>query len=122
MELYNVLKPDFNFEDDRGLLCQLIHDGWKQTNVLVTNASVVRGVHYHKISKEAFYVISGSVNVRFRKGDETASTHFSKGDFFMVMPGVVHELSFPTDCVMVQLYDIPVENENGKKDIYVGEI
>jgi len=122
VELYNVLKPDFNFEDDRGLLCQLIHDGWKQTNVLVTKANVVRGVHYHKISKEAFYVISGSVNVRFRKGDETASTHFNKGDFFMVMPGVVHELSFPTDCVMVQLYDIPVENENGEKDIYVGEI
>ena len=97
MELYRVLQPDFNFDDARGKLCQLVHDDWKQVNVLVTKAGVIRGVHYHKISKEAFYLISGSVNVRFRNGNECASKHFDKGDFFMVIPEVVHELSFPED-------------------------
>lgn len=122
MELYKVLQPDFNFEDVRGKLCQLVHENWQQVNVLVTKAGVVRGVHYHKVSKEAFYIISGSVDVRFRNGSERDYKHFVKGDFFMVMPEAVHELSFPEDCVMVQLYDIPVENVDGSKDIYVGEI
>ena len=122
MALYEVLKPDFEFRDQRGQLKQLVHDGWKQVNVLVTNAGVVRGVHYHKVSREAFYVISGSVDVRFRNGDEYAERHFCSGEFFSVLPNAVHELSFPEDCVMVQMYDIPVEKEDGSKDIYVGEV
>lgn len=122
MDLFKVLKPDFEFKDERGELCQLVHDGWKQTNVLITKAGVIRGVHYHKISREAFYVVSGSVDVKFCKEEEKANRHFGTGEFFMVMPNVVHELSFPEDCVMVQLYDIPVEKKDGTKDIYVGEV
>ena len=28
-------------------------------------------------------------------------------------------MSFPEDCVLVAMYDIPVEHEDGTKDIYV---
>lgn len=122
MELYRVLKPDFQFKDARGQLLQLVHEGWKQTNVLITRAGVVRGVHFHKVSHEAFYIISGSVDVKFRNGDERDNRHFETGEFFMVMPGAVHELAFSEDCVMVQFYDIPVEKEDGTKDIYEGEV
>lgn len=122
MALYEVLKPDFEFSDQRGQLKQLVHDGWKQVNVLITNADVVRGVHYHKFSREAFYLISGSVEVKFRNGEEYDEHRFESGQFFLVLPGTVHELSFPEDCVMVQMYDIPVEKADGSKDIYVGEV
>ena len=118
MGLYEIMKPEFEFSDQRGQLKQLVHVGWKQVNVLITNAGVVRGVHYHKISREAFFLISGSVDVKFRNGNEYAE----KGEFFLVLPGAVHELSFPEDCVMIQLYDIPVEQDDGSKDIYVGEV
>ena len=122
MDLYKVLKPDFEFRDKRGQLNQLVHDGWKQVNVLITNAGVIRGVHYHKESREAFYLISGSVDVRFRNGEEYDEHHFERGDFFLIFPGTVHELSFLEDCVMVQMYDIPVEREDGTKDIFLGEV
>lgn len=122
MDLFEIIKPDFEFSDQRGQLKQLVHDGWNQVNVLITNAGVVRGVHYHKISREAFYLISGSVDVKFRKGEDYAERHFKSGDFFLVLPETVHELSFPEECMMVQMYDIPVEKEDGSKDIYVGEV
>ncbi len=122
MALYELLKTDFEFSDQRGQLKQLVHGGWKQVNVLVTNAGVVRGVHYHKDSREAFYLISGSVDVKFKNVEEYAERHFVSGEFFLVLPGTVHELSFPEDCVMVQMYDIPVEREDGSKDIYDGKV
>ena len=122
MALYELLKPDFEFSDQRGQLKQLVHDGWKQVNVLITIAGVVRGVHYHKVAREAFYIISGSVDVRFRNGEEYDVCHFKRGDYFLVLPKTVHELSFPEDCIMVQMYDIPVEKADGSKDIYVGEV
>ena len=121
-ELFQIIKPDFEYSDQRGQLKQLVHDGWKQVNVLVTNAGVIRGIHYHKISREAFYLLSGSVDVRFRNGENHSERHFVANDFFVVLPGTVHELSFPENCVMVQMYDIPVEKEDGSKDIFVGEV
>ena len=46
---------------------------------------------------------------------------FKEGEFFEIVPFVLHNMYFPEDCLMVQMYDIPVENEDGTKDIYMEE-
>ena len=119
--MYHVLTPDFRFSDDRGMLVQLVHGGYTQVNVVTTKRGVVRGNHYHKLCREAFYVISGSVNVILTAGGKRGETMFSAGDFFEIPPMVLHEMSYPEDCVMVALYDRPVEDENGDKDIHTPE-
>ena len=63
--MYEILKTDFKFKDIRGSLTQLAHNGWEQINVLITHKDVFRGGHYHKKTKEAFYVISGELVVTF---------------------------------------------------------
>lgn len=118
MELIKTKEVDFQFEDNRGSLTQLIHDGFEQVNVLITNKDVIRGGHYHKEAVEAFYVISGSVEVEASAGTEKEVKIFTKGDFFQVEPYIFHSMSFPEDCVMVQMYDKCVEKSDGTKDIY----
>ena len=54
--LIQFLKPDFEHTDERGKLVQLVHDGWKQVNVIESKAGQIRGNHYHKVNREAFYV------------------------------------------------------------------
>ena len=54
--MINNRKPDFQFEDARGCLTQLIHEGFDQINVLESNKDVVRGGHYHTDRTEAFYL------------------------------------------------------------------
>ena len=119
MSLYERLTVDFEHADDRGKLVQLIHDGYKQVNVLRTNKGVIRGGHYHKICREAFFIISGSVEVSFKNRDQLECVTFQADDFFRIDPYVVHSMFFPEDCVMVQMYDVPVEQQDGTKDIYV---
>ena len=119
--MYENLKPDFKFQDTRGQLIQLVHKDYKQINILITKRGVIRGGHYHKISREAFYLISGSVDVAFSKFDIDKKTHFEAGDFFEILPYTIHTMSFPEDCIMVVMYDVPVEDENGQKDIYLAE-
>ena len=34
--LINILKPDFTFNDDRGTLVQLVHEGYNQMNVVTS--------------------------------------------------------------------------------------
>lgn len=119
-QLYELLDPDFTFEDNRGKLAQLVHGGYEQVNVLVTNQGVTRGGHYHKNSTEAFYVISGCVEIHFSgiKQKTEEKVKFEQGDFFRIHPYVLHSMFFPEDCVMVAMYDRCVEQENGKKDIH----
>ena len=119
--LYQRLTPDFIFSDDRGTLTQLVHTGYTQINVVTSKAGILRGSHYHKQSTEAFYVISGTVDVTLsREGKEEKAT-FQSGDFFQIEPYIVHSMFYPEDAILVALYDMPVELKNGEKDIFTAE-
>lgn len=122
MALYNILQADFLCSDLRGQLVQLVHNGYQQINILESRKGAVRGGHYHKISKEAFFVVSGSVDVAFKREEEQEIVRFLKNDFFLIEPYTIHRMSFCEDCVLIALYDVPIEKEDGTKDIYSEEI
>ncbi len=119
MRMYRTRNVDFQHKDERGSLTQLIHDGYKQVNVLESKSGAIRGAHFHKRAIEAFYLISGRVEVEFKTPDEKKTKIFKEGDFFEIEPFVLHNMYFLENCLMVQMYDIPVENEDGSKDIYM---
>ena len=121
MSVYIKKNVDFQHIDKRGSLTQLIHDGFKQINVLESKKGVERGSHFHKRSIEAFYVISGSIEVTLWNKDTKEVAIFNKGDFFEIHPFVLHNMFFLEDCLMVQMYDSPVENADGTKDIFMEE-
>lgn len=118
MDMYRIRKVDFRHKDARGSLTQLIHEGYRQINVLESVKGAERGAHFHKRAVEAFYLISGSVEVEFKRKDGAEKITFREGDFFEILPFVLHNMYFPEDCLMVQMYDIPVENSDGTKDIF----
>lgn len=116
--LISDIPVDFCHADDRGSLTQLAHNSIGQVNVLISRKDTIRGNHYHKISTESFYVVSGSVEVIGFNDSETEKRIFKRGDFFQIKPYVVHSMIFPEDCILVAMYDICVEKVDGTKDIY----
>lgn len=118
MSLYENIDIDFELKDARGQLVQLIHGGYSQVNVLETKMGVNRGGHFHKICHEAFYIVDGKVEVTLKKGELTEKVIFGDKDFFRINPFITHSMYFLTDCLMVQMYDVPIEMDNGQKDIY----
>lgn len=118
MELFVSLKPDFVYENEKGVLVQLIHEGFSQVNVLKSKKGTKRGEHYHKKAREAFYVASGSVNLTLKKDGQTQKSFFLEGEFFLIPTYVWHSMDFPEDCTLVALYDAPVEHPDGSKDIF----
>lgn len=119
MSLYKLRELDFQHKDVRGCLSQLVHEGFSQVNVLESRAGAVRGAHFHKISNEAFYLISGSVDVEFIAKDLKEKVTFKQGDFFEIPPFVLHNMVFPEDCLMIQMYDKSIEKIDGTKDIFM---
>lgn len=118
MSMIERMQADFSFSNDVGTLTQLVHDGWKQVNVLTSKGGSHRGGHFHKLNRECFFVVSGSVALDVELDGREEHQVFSQGDFFVIAPYQMHSMYFPEDTVMVALYDIGVEFPDGTKDIY----
>ena len=108
------IATDFHFEDDRGTIVQLIHEGYAQINVITSNKGGFRGGHYHKENEEAFYIVSGKLEVTVI--EETAV--FTTGDFFGIEANDMHSFTFLEDTALVSMYSRGVEHADGTKDIY----
>ena len=121
MELYRIREVDFQHKDVRGCLTQLIHSGYAQVNVLESKKGATRGTHFHREATEAFYLIVGSVETVLVGKDSSERVVFQKGDFFEIPPNVLHNMMFLEESLMVQMYSIPVEREDGTKDFFVEE-
>ncbi len=118
MSLVKILKPDFVFEDDRGMLAQLVNCGYKQINAVYTKKDAVRGnFHYHKSTKECFFVLSGRVRVKLSLEGENEEHTFATGDMFLIEENVRHSFDYLADTYLVVMYNECVEKENGEKDI-----
>lgn len=117
--LIEKLKTDFEFTDDRGTLTQLVRRGYSQVNVITSKGGMLRGGHYHKLNTEAFYIVSGSCRVTARKDDIQESFEFKAGEFFRVSPYVYHNFYYYEDTVLVSMYSLGVELEDGTKDTYI---
>lgn len=116
--LIEILKPDFVFENEAGSLKQLVHDGWKQVNVITSLGNAVRGGHYHKYNSEGFYIISGSFILKVWKGSQIEEYSFKSGDMFLIPPYVYHTFNYKEDTVLVSMYSNGVELSKTEKDIW----
>ena len=115
--MIEILKPDFEFADDRGELKQLVHEGYKQINVVRSKAGVFRGGHCHQFNREAFYIIEGSIELTVRKDGAEEKYFFQAGSMFAIDEQVYHDFHFLTDTILVGMYNRGVELDNGEKDI-----
>lgn len=112
--MLKCIKTDFEHSDERGTITQLIHNGYKQINVITSKKGTFRGGHYHKKNSEAFYIISGSLKVHVNDDDYS----FKAGDFFGIEPGDMHAFQFEEDTILVSMYSNCVVNPDGTMDMY----
>lgn len=116
--LIEYMKTDFEFANENGLLIQLVHDGWKQVNVIFSKASGVRGGHYHKYNDECFFVYSGSFKLKVWKDSEEETYEMKAGDMFLVKPYVFHTFEYHEDTLLISMYSSGVELSETEKDIW----
>lgn len=118
LNLIEILKPDFVFEDERGTLSQITHSPFAQTNAVFSKKGAIRGgFHYHNFSKEIFFVISGRLKTTVRLNGQTEEYIFNGGDMFLIPEKVSHNMEYLEDTYLVAFYTNRVELGDGTKDI-----
>jgi mannose-6-phosphate isomerase-like protein (cupin superfamily) len=118
--MINILKPDFEFHDERGTLFQLIHGNCNQVNYVESQPNSVRGGHYHKLNKEIFYVIEGVFTVTAELNGNRETMSFKTGDMFSIDAYVIHSFEYKEFSRLIVMYDKGIELPNSQKDIYNG--
>lgn len=116
--LITYLKPDFVFKNDAGSLKQLVHDGWKQINIITSHPGSTRGGHYHKYNREGFYVAEGRFLLTVWKDDEREIYEMRRGDMFLIPPYVFHTFEYYEETLLVSMYSDGVELSDTEKDIW----
>lgn len=119
--MIEILKPDFEFNDERGRLMQLTHGNCAQVNYVESKPSSLRGGHFHKINRETFYIIKGEVEVTVKKDGKKETYLFRSGDMFAIDKNVIHYFDYKKESSLIVVYDKGVELPDGTKDIYPEE-
>lgn len=126
MGLIYERNPGFVNIDSRGKLIQVVSDGYCQVNYIESAANAVRGYHYHKLNREAFYITKGSLEIAVWKVDDSGIADretfevckYGMGDFFEIGPLTAHVFTYLEDSALISLYDNGVELADGGKDIW----
>ena len=108
------LPPYFSRFDERGAFLGITQEHWAEVNFIETRANQVRGNHYHKETRELFFIVSGEIEVVI--DDLNSGEHgefvFSKGDVFIIEPYEVHTFRTRTDAQWINMLSKPMDPNN----------
>lgn len=107
-----ILKTEFTHKDARRELSQLFTATTEQVNIYKAKKGAVLGDHFHKETKEYFYIIKGTVSYN-------DTIKFEKGNLFVVPPFENHMIRCLTPVTMMTFLTRPYEKD--KSDIWTNK-
>jgi mannose-6-phosphate isomerase-like protein (cupin superfamily) len=100
--------------DERGGFLGITREGWAEINFIETAAEQTRGNHYHKETRELFFIISGEIEITIDNilSGEHSEMRVSKGDVFVIEPYEVHTFFTKTKAQWINMLSKPIDEEN----------
>ncbi len=108
------LSPYMRMQDERGGFWGITQEQWAEANFIETEAGQVRGNHYHKETRELFFIVSGEIEIVIRdlKSGEHSEMLVGKGDVFIIEPYELHTFRTRTKAQWINMLSKPVEQQN----------
>ena len=114
-----ILPSYLSFNDKRGMFKGIVNSGdWQELNFIETVGGETRGNHYHKKTRELFFIIAGDIEVSIRgaSADSAEVYSFRKGDAFIVEPFEIHTFRCKTDAQWINMLSLKIDAK--EPDIY----
>ena len=108
------ISPYITRLDERGGFLGITQESWAEINFIETGAKQVRGNHYHKETRELFFIVSGEIEIVI--DDLISGKHLemsvSKGDIFIIEPYELHTFRTRTDAQWINMLSKPMDPQN----------
>ena len=109
-----MLTPYKQFTDRRGAFLGIVNsDHWEEFNYVETKAGEQRGGHYHKETRELFYIIDGEIDVSIKdlKQDPPHTFHVGPGAIFVIDPFEIHVFTCRTACRWINVLSRRIDDQ-----------
>ena len=109
-----TVSPYIKFEDDRGGLFGITQESWAEANYIETKADQIRGGHYHKETRELFFIISGELEIAIKdlRSGESFEFTANKGSIFVIEPYELHTFTARTDASWINMLSKAHDQQN----------
>jgi quercetin dioxygenase-like cupin family protein len=105
------------FEDERGVIADLIAEPLDSVTQIFTHKGAVRGNHTHNETTQWTYIVSGTLQVVTRApGGEPFTEEYAAGELVIEEPGVAHAWKALEDTVVLVFTRGPRSGANYESD------
>lgn len=96
----NKRSPYMTHQDARGQFTGITNETWEEVNLIETYANQVRGGHYHRQTRELFYIVSGEIEVTVEELETGEKDQFTAkaNDIFVIEPMHLHTFRTLSDA------------------------
>ncbi len=108
------INPYASQQDERGAFLGITRERWAEVNFIETAAEQTRGNHYHKETRELFFIISGEIDITIDNllSGKHSEMRVSKGDLFVIEPYEIHTFYTKTKAQWINMLSKPIDEEN----------
>lgn len=121
-----IIKPYFNFDDERGHIKGIINQGsWEEINYVFSKKGTIRANHYHKNLKELFIILEGIINIHFfniKTPDQIEIKTAKKGDVFLFEKEIFHRFEVMEDSIWLNVLSQKIDPNNPDIHTFEGHI
>lgn len=92
--------------DERGSITDLLNEKVNHIGLIITKNGCVRANHYHKLSTQYDYIISGRIEVSTAKSDRPSVVKkviLNPGELIIIPPLTVHKFKAIKNSVMIDI-------------------
>jgi dTDP-4-dehydrorhamnose reductase len=116
----NLVPPYFYHIDNRGKLLGIFQGlEWQEINYIESIKGSIRGNHYHKETREGFFLIDGKIRVTIFDMSKNSKRTFvaKKGDAMVINPSITHTFEMLEDSKWINMLSKPFDGR--RKDIHI---
>ncbi|MEK7613206.1 MAG: hypothetical protein AAB449_03640 [Patescibacteria group bacterium] len=116
-----IIHKPINFEDARGTITDIfVNDPKQHCTIILSKKGSVRGNHYHKLSRQHDFVVSGKFEIYGQKiGEQNITKNvIGPNDLVVWEPGEAHEFVALEDTIFITFVDGVRGGEDFEKDTY----
>tara|TARA_B100001057_G_C22871425_1_gene959112 strand:- start:15081 stop:15461 length:381 start_codon:yes stop_codon:yes gene_type:complete len=110
-----------DFKDNRGIIVDLLQKNVNSFTYVTIKKGKVRGNHYHKKTIQWNFVLSGKVNLFYKKNVKSKNVKkilLKKNDFVMCDKLEPHAFKSLTDCELLVLTKGPRQGKEYESDTF----
>ena len=106
--------------DERGSITDLINEKLNHVGIITSKKDSIRGNHYHKLSIQYNYILSGKIEISLAKKEnpsEVKKVILGPGEFISIQPGIIHKVIAIEDCTFLDLISESRAGTNFENDV-----